>query len=109
MKTVLIAAIALAILVPGLAAASPFLVCDPQAGVTHYQLTGPAWIANPVAAQADGSIRMDVAPSAIGTTSLTVKACKTDAVWGESCSDAVPFAYDRPSPAATPDRLRLQK
>lgn len=107
MKKIMLAAVLLAL--PALVAAAPFLVCDPQAGVTHYQLTGPAWVQPQVTAQTDGSIRMDVAQSDVGANSLTVKACKIDAVWGELCSSAVPFAFDRPSPAVTPDRLRLQK
>ena len=91
------------------ALSNPWLVCDPQAGVTHYILTGPTWIVNPVAAQPDGSIRMDVSPSVEGMTQLTVKACKNDEVWGEQCSSVVPFEYVRPAAVAIPLRPRLQK
>ena len=91
------------------AQAAPFLVCDPQSGVTHYQLTGPAWVPAQVTAQADGSLRTDVSASAIGLNQLTVKACKIDEIWGEQCSSAIPFDFDRPSAASTPQRTRLQK
>jgi len=87
--------------------ASPFLVCDPQAGVTTYKLTGPAWVPTTVPAQTDGSIKMDVAASAIGANSLTVAACIADPLWGESCSAYVPFAYTRPLVPGIPADTRL--
>ena len=87
--------------------AAPFLVCDPQTEVTLYKLTGPAWVPVSVTAQPDGSIRMDVASSTVGSNSLTVAACKTDAVWGELCSSFVPFAFTRPSAVAPPANIRL--
>jgi hypothetical protein len=79
--------------------ASPFLVCDPQVGVTHYKLTGPAWVPKTVLAESDGSIRMDVAPAPAGTSSLTVAACRAAmADWPvEECSDYVPFDLRRPA------------
>lgn len=79
---------------------APTLVCDPQAGVQHYVLTGPGWVPAQVSAQPDGSIRMDVSTAAVGVNSLTVKACKQDAVWGEQCSGAAPFSFTRPHPPA---------
>lgn len=85
--------------------ASPFLACDPQEGVTYYQLTG--WTQATEPAQADGSIKLDVATAQVGTTPLTVKACKTDAVWGVLCSEAVPFDLTRPSPLAIPTGISL--
>jgi len=104
----------------GLAFAGPFLVCDPQAGVTHYKITGPAWVANllpvysnggatGIAAQTDGSIRTDVAGALVGTNNITVAACNDDPVWGEACSEYVPFAFDRPSGPAIPGATRLVK
>ena len=88
--------------------ASPFLVCDPQTGVTDYKLTGPAWVPVSVPAQPDGSIRMDVSGATVGSNSLTVAACKQDATWGELCSSFVPFVFTRPSAAAPPANIRLQ-
>ena len=88
--------------------ASPYLVCDPQTGVTHYKLTGPAWVTSPVTAQVDGSLRTDVATSTVGLNSLTVAACKNDAVWGEQCSTFVPFVFTRPSAPTIPANIKLQ-
>jgi len=89
--------------------ASPFLVCDPQTGVTSYQLTGPSWVPTSTPAQADGSIKLDVATASVGANSLTVKACKDDPIWGVLCSDAVPFDFTRPAQAAPPAGIRLSK
>ena len=80
--------------------ATPFLVSDPQSGVTSYQLTG--WSETNVVAQADGSLRMDVGSAVQGTTyNLTIAACN---VWG--CSTTVPFAFGKQLPSA-PTQLRL--
>jgi hypothetical protein len=82
---------------------SPFLVCDSQAGVTTYTLTGPSWVpTTPISAQADGSIRFDVASAVVGNNSLTIKACKSDPVWGSQCSSATPFTFLRPSAPSVP-------
>lgn len=89
--------------------ASPFLICDPQIGVTNYKLTGPAWVPATVTAQSDGSIKMDVSGSTVGNNSLTVAACKTDVVWGEQCSVFVPFTFTRPSGAVVPSGIKLNK
>jgi hypothetical protein len=80
--------------------ASPFLISDPQSGVTSYQLTG--WSESNVTAQADGSLRMDVGSAVQGTTyNLTIAACN---VWG--CSSTVPFAFGKQLPSA-PSQLKL--
>jgi len=88
---------------------SPFLVCDPQTGVTLYRLTGPAWVPVSVVAQPDGSIKMDVATAPVGSSAVTLAACKDDAVWGELCSAYVPFVLVRPSAAANPASIKLSK
>jgi hypothetical protein len=108
MKRIILITLAMVFMASPLLAA-PFLVCDPQAGVTDYKLTGPAWVPISVTAQPDGSIKMDVASSTVGNNSLTVAACKNDAIWGELCSEYVPFDYTRPSGAALPGNLRLSK
>ena len=62
--------------------ATPFLVCDapdPAEGVTHYKLTG--WSVT----QTPAPLHMDVSSASVGTTNITVAACKSDAVWGEHC------------------------
>jgi len=80
--------------------ASPFLISDPNPGATSYQLTG--WTPSTIAAQSDGSLRMDVASAVQGTTyNLTIAACN---VWG--CSDTVPFELQKKLPSA-PSQLRL--
>lgn len=66
-----------AICLPVAVMAAPFMVCDPQSGVTHYKLTGPAWLPTNVTAQTDGSLRVDVAGAVVGVTnSITIQACK---------------------------------
>jgi len=94
MKTLLSIAL---ILIASTVFATPFLVCDapdPSEGITHYKLTG--WSLT----QTPAPLHMDVESAVVGTTNLTVAACRTD-VWGEQCSVAVPFALTRPaSPSA---------
>jgi len=106
MKRIILIIISI-LLMSSVAMAAPFLVCDPQTGVTLYRLTGPAWVPVSVVAQPDGSIRMDVASSTVGSNSLPVAACKADAVWGELCSTTVPFSFTRPAAAVVPGNLRL--
>ena len=89
MKTLILVISVLCIFV-GLAHSSPYLVCDPQTGVTSYALTGPSWVPATVSAQTDGSIRMDVASATVGNNSLSIRACKNDPVWGTQCSAATP-------------------
>lgn len=105
-KTILIAT-GIILLFPVICSAAPFLVCDPQTGVTTYELTGPTWVPTSINALTDGSLRLDVSPSAVGTVSLTVKACKVDAVWGTLCSAAVPFTYPHPAEPVSPSGIGL--
>jgi LDH2 family malate/lactate/ureidoglycolate dehydrogenase len=91
----------------GVSNAAPFLVCDPQTGVTSYKLTGPVWVPTSTPAQADGSIKLDVASSTVGSNSLTVAACKTDPIWGELCSSTVPFVFTRPAAPTIPANTKL--
>jgi hypothetical protein len=95
------------VLFSSLSFATPFIVCDPQAGVDHFVLTGPAWIPTTVTAQADGSIKLDIATALIGSNAITVKACKNDTIWGEQCSASVPFSFTRPSAPAITSNIRL--
>ena len=97
MKTLLSIAL---ILIATTVFATPFLVSDPQSGVTSYQITG--WSETNVVAQADGSLRMDVADAVQGTTyNMTVAACN---IWG--CSVTVPFVLQKQLPVV-PSQLRL--
>jgi hypothetical protein len=79
---------------------APFLVTDPQAGVVGYEITG---LGEPVTfvAQADGSLKYDLASVNSGTYTLTVAACN---MWG--CSSTAPFGFSKQVPAA-PVGLRI--
>jgi hypothetical protein len=85
--------------------AAPFLICDPQAGVTSYQLTG--WTPTTVTAETNGSIRLDVATAVVGNNSLGIRACKSDPVWGQQCSSSTPFTFLRPSAPSVPSGAAL--
>ena len=85
-----------------LCSAAPFLVCDPQAGIDSYNIVENVTQLTQVPAQADGSLRWDLAGVTVGQHSLTVSACS--AVWG--CTAAVPFVYERPA-LNTPAGIRL--
>lgn len=87
--------------------ANPFIVCDPQAGVTHYKVAGAAWVSASVPAQTDGSIKMDVANAPVGTSNLTFKACLIDAIWGEQCSASAPFTFTKPGMPNIPVGVKL--
>ena len=101
-KSMLTAAVltAFALLVAFKAYAAPFLVCDPQAGVVGYEITG---LGEPVTfvAQADGSLKYDLASVNNGTYTLTVAACN---MWG--CSSTAPFVFTKVIPTA-PVGLKL--
>ena len=85
--------------------ASPYIVCDPQSGVTHYKITG--WSVVTKAAEVDGSVKLDVATASSGTTKMTFSACISDSVWGEVCSDTVPFDLVKPTKPVAPQKVRL--
>jgi hypothetical protein len=89
--------------------ATPFLVSDPQAGISVYKLTGPSWVPATVPAQPDGSLKTSVAAALNGTNSLTVTACVTDALWGELCSPPAPFGFSKPANPLVPATLKLIK
>ena len=80
--------------------AAPFLVTDPQSGVVGYEITG---LGEPVTfvAQADGSLKYDLASVNNGTYTLTVAACN---MWG--CSSTAPFSFSKQIPSA-PAGLRI--
>jgi hypothetical protein len=89
------------------AEANPFVVCDPQLGVTHYKVAGATWVPASVPAQSDGSLKMDVATAPNGTSNLTFRACINDPVWGELCSVTAPFSFTRPGTPNTPAGVKL--
>ena len=93
-----------------MAVASPFIICDPQTGVQYYKVTGAGWVpVTNITAQADGSIKMDIAAATVGTSNLNFVACMTTTEWGEVCSTATPFAFTRPASPAAPANFRLEK
>ena len=110
MKTLLI----LLLLIPVLAGAEPFLVCDPQADVTQYRLEWAGGATEDVNAEADGSIRYDVVSVAVGDNSGNIYAGKPyeiDGVpqEGYEWSDPSPFVLGRPSKPSSVTNIRLIK
>lgn len=87
MATILVLA-AFTLLVVFKANAAPFLVCNPQDGVAGYEITGVGNAA-PVSyvAQADGSLKYDLASLPNGSYSGSVAACN---MWG--CGPATAIA-----------------
>lgn len=89
--------------------AAPFLVCDPQAGVTFYRITGDPYFTADIPAQADGSLRVDVGTIPSGVHNVQVYACATGQNWpGGVCSQtATPFSFTKPSAPGAAVNLRL--
>jgi hypothetical protein len=77
---------ALVLLLAGTAFGAPYLVSDPQEGVVGYEIKG---LGNTVTyiAQADGSLKYDLATLPAGDYAATIAACN---IWG--CGDSVPDA-----------------
>jgi hypothetical protein len=93
MKRMLLALV-MVLAMAGMVGAAPFLICDPQAGVTYYSITGdPYWTAS-VPAQGDGSLRTDLATIPVGAHTIQVVACN---IWG--CSTPSPFTFSKSVPA----------
>lgn len=88
--------------------AAPFLTTNPQAGIVTYHLSGSAWVPASVAAQSDGSLRLDVSASTVGANTVNISACSsTDALWGVLCSSAIPFGFTRPGVPGVPSGATL--
>ena len=94
------------LLLPTLAFAAPFLVCDPQpkTDVTHYVITGDINVTIPAKDLGDGTVRLvyDLGNVAEGPYDLQVKA-KNE--WGESV--AVPFDFVKALPVV-PENIRIE-
>jgi hypothetical protein len=101
--------IILMILVTAVPAMAVRVVCDPQAGVTSYNVTGPSWAPGVVPAEGNGSINMNVDASLEGTNSFQFAACIDDVLWGRLCSTPTPFSYVRPSNPVAPSGTKLAK
>jgi len=92
----------MALLLPALAFGNPFLVCDPQAGVTEYVVETNGAESAAFTAEPDGSMKYDLAGLPQG--SYTVRA-KAGNIWGWSgYSD--PFDFNKAVPG-TPTGLRV--
>lgn len=81
--------------------ASPFLVSDPAVGVVSYNITGDPFFVSPVVAQADGSLRVDLAGISEGNHSITITASN---MWGSSTPTNFTFGKSIP---ASPAGVRL--
>lgn len=86
---------------------APWLVCDPNPGVTSYNVVGQSFAPVIQPAQANGSLRMDVAGAPIGDTELLINGCVDNPIWGRLCSTAVPFTLQRPAPPLASGNTRL--
>lgn len=92
------------------AMASPFLVSDPNPGVTLYKLTksaGGVIESITCAPEADGSVKADVASVKEGLNTITVTACSTAPVWDEVCNEPVGFSFTKPTQPNATKNLRL--
>lgn len=109
----LVAIIIMVLALPTITMAGPFLVCDPQTGVTHYKITGMGGTEISSPATATGAMRHDLASLSPGSYNIGVVACTkfTEEVWGEACSTATPFQFTKPYVVAPalPANVKLSK
>lgn len=107
-KALSIIVIAMILCIGSTAFAAPFLVCDPQAGVEYYVVTGlPAAIdASRIPPDASGTFgfKLDLGPLAVGSYTVKAKACA--GVWGCS-ADSSPFVFTKPALSTAPVNVRL--
>jgi hypothetical protein len=102
MRTLLLALAIWLVLGTGSALMAATLISDPNPGAEYYRITGASFITATIPAQTDGSIRVDVSAAVVGTTTIGVRACKSDVWNGEVCSVSVPFDLVRPAPSSAP-------
>lgn len=87
----------------GIAFAGPFLVSDPQAGVTSYEVfINGAQVAAAHPAESDGSLKYDLAGTTPGQYEMNAKACND---WG--CSELSEDPFFSSGPALPPSGLKL--
>lgn len=111
MKPILIFVI---VLISSIAGAAPFLVCDPQEGVTQYKIIWQDSTEEIVIAQPDGSISRDLADIPVGERSgeyMAGKPWTIDGIPQEAMewSPSVPFVLGRPSEPLLPMNTGLRK
>lgn len=95
------------IVFPVVVSAAPWLVCDPQKGVTHYEVTFNNGEPEEVVAQADGSLKYDVANVPVGGNTVSAKAIIKSDTWGSLESEPSPFQFTRPKAAEKPGGFGL--
>ena len=90
---------------------SPFLTCDPQEGVTYYELRNLPWVQagtvvkGPLKAGST-ALWFDVAQTPANTTTkLDVRACSE--LWG--CSEPAFFDLKRPAKQSLPAVFKLER
>ena len=105
MKFILALSIALLVLIPSVALAGPFLVCDaylPADGILNFKVSmdGGAYIDSvPVS----NALKYDMSAVTVGVHTIKAQACN---LWG--CSlDSLPLAFTRPVSLLPPVTLRL--
>jgi len=91
-----------ALLIPALALGNPFLVCDPQTGVTMYDMETNGTVTEDFTAEPDGSAKIDLAGLANGDYTVRLRA-KNE--WGVS-DWSLPLDFTKAVPGA-PSRLRV--
>ena len=97
MKRLIILAI---ILMAATAQASPWLVCDPQPGITGYawSMDGGPWTETPYELYDDTCAKVrDLADVSTGPHNIQVKAFTIDEIWGRQESETAPFDFARPA------------
>lgn len=91
------------------AVAAPFIECDRDLTTnppTVYVVTSPVgatWIPATVPALTAGTygFKIDMVNAPVGTTTIKIKPCVTDSIWGQLCGPETTFPLVRPSaPAA---------
>ena len=90
LKVLIFLVFAITFLLPAMSRAAPFLVCDPQSGITEYIIDINGTELSVFSAESDGSMRYDL--QGLAERSYTVKA-KAGNLWGWSAySD--PFVFN---------------
>jgi hypothetical protein len=94
MKKVLALIVGL-VLTASVAQANMFLNTQTQSGVSYYNVVGlGTFVTNPVTAQIDGSLSVDVTALPVGNyPNVTVQACNT---WGD-CTTSSAIIINRPA------------
>lgn len=101
MKKLLFISLLLFALFPVTAFASPFLVCDPQAEITQYELEINGTVTSGIVAEADGSIRHDLAGFEPGAYTFRARCADVSGWWSDW---SIPFDGMKP---AAPFGLRV--